>query len=95
MNYIKNELKEINDTLFLILEWRFANSQEMKNYWMNEIFNKSIGLFDQRIVLNLRIANQIDTHFINMLEQFILEKLELEIGLTYHPPPQTANYCYV
>lgn len=81
MNYIKNELKEINDTLFLILEWRFANSQEMKNYWMNEIFNKSIGLFDQRIVLNLRIANQIDTHFINMLEQFILEKLELEIGL--------------
>ncbi len=81
MNYIKNELKEINNTLFLILEWRFANSQEMKNYWMNEIFNKSIGLFDQRIVLNLRIANQIDTHFINMLEQFILEKLELEIGL--------------
>lgn len=81
MNYIKNELKEINDTLFLILEWRFANSQEMKNYWLNEIFNKSIGLFDQRIVLNLRIANQIDTHFINMLEQFILEKLELEIGL--------------
>ncbi len=81
MNYIKNELKEINNTLFLILEWRFANSQEMKNYWLNEIFNKSIGLFDQRIVLNLRIANQIDTHFINMLEQFILEKLELEIGL--------------
>lgn len=75
----KQEIKNLNDILFLILEWRFAREIWTRQYWMSNILIYARESFDRQFIDEFRSVETNDENFINQLEQIILERLELII----------------
>ena len=76
MNHIE-EIENCKDILYLILEWRFAQTIWSKHYWMTNIIMLSRDLFDRLFIDELRSRERIDENFINQLNQIVLERLEV------------------
>ncbi len=49
MNHIE-EIENCKDILYLILEWRFAQTIWSKHYWMTNIIMLSRDLFDRLFI---------------------------------------------
>ena len=72
----KIELENLNNILFLILEWRFARTIWTRQYWMTNILLLAREEFDRQFIDEFRNVERNDENFINQLEQIILERLE-------------------